>query len=224
MKISIIVPVLNEAETITATLQHLQKCRQQGHEVIVVDGGSEDDTIARANALVDKVLVSRCGRALQMNAGAERASGEGLVFLHADTLLPANACARLIDIFEQGKQWGRFNVRLSGQYWFFRVIETMMNLRSCFTSIATGDQAIFVLKSVFSKVGGFPEIELMEDIVLCRKLRSSSRPVCLKDRVITSSRKWESNGIMHTVFLMWRLRLMYFFGVPADKLARLYYR
>jgi rSAM/selenodomain-associated transferase 2 len=223
MKVSIIVPVLNEEETITSALQHLQTYRQQGHEVIIVDGGSDDNTVARTHGLVDKILKSKCGRAFQMNTGAEYASGEVLLFLHADTVLPAKACLLITDIIAKGKEWGRFDVRLSGQSWLFRIIERMMNLRSYLTSIATGDQAIFVRKSLFSKIGAYPEIQLMEDVALCRKLRNRNKPACLKDRVITSSRKWESNGIIRTVIFMWRLRLMYYLGVPADTLARKYY-
>lgn len=224
MKVSIIVPVLNEEETIASTLQHLQVFRQQGHEVVVIDGGSNDDTIARTYGLVDKVLKSKRGRAYQMNTGAEYAHGDSLLFLHADTLLPAGACSLVNNVILSGGDWGRFNVRLSGSSWIFRIIETMMNWRSGMTSIATGDQAIFVRKKLFNKIGGFPGIELMEDIVLSRKLRNVSKPVCIKDCVITSSRKWESNGVIRTVVLMWRLRLMFYFGVAANDLAKQYYR
>lgn len=224
MKVSIIMPVLNEEEAIVSTLQKLQVYRRQGHEVIIVDGGSGDDTIARTHGLVEKILKSKCGRAFQMNTGAEYASGEILLFLHADTVLPSDACSLITSIISNGKDWGRFNVRLSGKSWLFRIIENMMNWRSCATSIATGDQAIFVRKSLFLNVGAYPGIRLMEDIVLCRKLRNYSKPACIKDRVITSSRKWESNGIIRTVFLMWRLRLMYSLGASADTLARKYYR
>jgi rSAM/selenodomain-associated transferase 2 len=224
MKISIIIPVLNEEESITSTLQNLQGYRQQGHEIIVVDGGSNDDTIARAHGLADQMLKSKSGRAFQMNTGAEYASGDVLLFLHADTLLPKNSCSLIGNVIDRGAEWGRFDVRLSGRLWGLRIIEQMMNWRSCLTSIATGDQAIFVRRPLFLKVGAYPGIQLMEDIVLSRKLRNCSKPACIKERVTTSSRKWENNGIISTVFLMWRLRLMYFLGVPADKLAKLYYR
>lgn len=224
MKVSIIIPVLNEASTISDALKSLQQYRQQGHEVIVVDGGSKDDTVSCARELADQVIKSECGRALQMNAGANIARQEILLFLHADTVLPEGACDLIINALSSGYLWGRFDVRLSGKNWTFRFIERMMNWRSRFTSIATGDQAIFVQKKLFLDVGEYPEIKLMEDIALSKKLRKHKKPVCLKNRVITSSRKWENNGVVRTVLLMWRLRLMYFFGVSPDKLARLYYR
>jgi rSAM/selenodomain-associated transferase 2 len=224
MSISIIIPVLNEEETIENTLHSLQACRKQGHKIIVVDGGSHDDTMARTNGLADQILKSKCGRAFQMNTGAEHADGDVLLFLHADTVLPADACSTITDIIHEGMNWGRFDVHLSGKSWLFRVIEKMMNWRSCLTSIATGDQAIFVRRSLFWEVGGYPGIQLMEDIVLSRKLRNCCKPACLKSCVTTSSRKWESNGILRTVLLMWRLRLMYSLGVPASKLAKQYYR
>lgn len=224
MNVSIIIPVLNEEETIESTLQGLQVYREQGHKIIVVDGGSHDDTMARTHGLADQILKSKCGRAFQMNTGSEHTDDDVLLFLHADTVLPDKGCLIISDTIESGMDWGRFDVRLSGKSWLFRIIEKMMNWRSCLTSIATGDQAIFVRRSLFWEVGGYPGIQLMEDIVLCRKLRHHSRPACIKECVTTSSRKWESNGILRTVFLMWRLRLMYSLGVPANKLAKQYYR
>ena len=218
MKLSIIIPVFNEAENIAATLERLQNYRQQGHELIVVDGGSRDNTIEHTQGLVDQLLISKPGRALQMNIGAELAKGDVLVFLHADTQLPDAADTLIIDAINQGQQWGRFNVRLSGQHILFRVIEIMMNWRSCLTGIATGDQVIFVQRAVFEQVGAYPEIKLMEDVELSKRLKSFGKPACIKQRVITSSRKWEKNGIIKTVMLMWRLRLLYFFGTSPDKL------
>ncbi len=221
---SIIIPVLNEEDTVVSTLLRLQDARKHGHKVIVVDGGSHDDTVARSHGLIDQILKSNCGRAFQMNTGAEHADDEVLLFLHADTVLPDGGCSIITRVIGEGREWGRFDVRLSGKSWLFRVIEKMMNWRSCLTSIATGDQAIFVRKSLFWEVGGYPGIQLMEDVVLSQKLRNHSKPACIKTCVTTSSRKWESNGILRTVFLMWRLRLMYALGVPADKLAKQYYR
>ena len=224
MKLSIIIPVFNEAENIASTLEQLQVYRQQGHEVIIVDGGSRDNTVDCVQGMADQLLISKPGRAMQMNIGAEQAQGEVLVFLHADTQLPDSADTLIIKAIEQGAQWGRFNVCLSGQHILFRLIENMMNWRSCLTGIATGDQVIFVRRTLFEKVGAYPEIKLMEDIALSKKLKAVGKTACIKQRVTTSSRKWEKNGIVRTVLLMWRLRLLYFFGVSPNKLHAKYYQ
>ena len=222
-RISVVIPALNEAENILATLQALQPLRGRGHEVIVVDGGSSDRTRELALPLADQVISAPRGRGRQMNAGAAQAQGAILWFLHADTVAGSNAdeaiCQALVG---SGRDWGRFNVRLSGKHLLLRVVETMMNLRSCLTGIATGDQGIFVQRALFEAVGGFPELPLMEDIALCRRLRHHSRPVCLRHRLTTSSRRWDEKGIIRTVALTWWLRLAYFFGADPARLARWY--
>jgi len=222
MKISIIVPVLNEAEHIVHTLMPLRQYRNQGHEVIVIDGGSDDESIAVAEPYVDRVLRGEKGRASQMNHGIEAAQGDVLLFLHADTRLPVDSAAKVINAIEDGYFWGRFNVRLSGDRFLYRIIERMMNLRSCITGVATGDQAIFVSRESIQIVGDYPGLPLMEDVVFSKRLRSLGWPACVKSRVITSSRRWEDNGILPTLLLMWRLRLLFFLGVPAEKLAKQY--
>jgi rSAM/selenodomain-associated transferase 2 len=222
MKVSIVIPVLNEAGHIVNTLQSLQPSRSQGHELIVVDGGSADDTAALSEPYADRVLHAGTGRALQMNRGIEAADGDVLLFLHADTWLPADAIAKITAVLEDGYFWGRFNVRLSGKHILLRVIEHMMNLRSCVTGIATGDQAIFVSRECIDIVGRYPELPLMEDVVFSKRLRSLGWPACLRQPVVTSSRRWEEKGVLRTVLLMWRLRLLFFFGVPAEKLAQQY--
>ncbi len=219
---SIIIPVFNEASAIPQTLQRLQPSRQRGVEIIVVDGGSSDGTPKLAKLLADHVLSASKGRAQQMNRGAQRAAGEYLLFLHADTRLPDHWLSRLSDVCERSAAWGRFDVRLSGRRWLLRVIETMMNWRSRVTGIATGDQAIFVRRELFERVGGFPDIALMEEIVLSRRLKNCAAPVCLRDKVVTSSRRWEKNGMIKTILLMWWLRLRFFFGADPDRLARIY--
>ena len=195
---------------------------KEGHELIIVDGGSVDNTLVIAYEITDKVVVSKAGRALQMNSGADIASGEVLLFLHADTLLPDNALQTIIDLFQKKNYWGRFNVRLSSNKNIYRLIERLMNLRSCLTSIATGDQAIFIERNLFDRVGRFPEIALMEDVAISKQLKKIVKPVCLKQKVITSSRRWETKGVVSTVLLMWKLRLYYFFGMSPDKLKQLY--
>lgn len=222
MKISIIIPVLNEEKNLSIALSHLQNFRQLGHEVIIVDGGSSDNTLVFAHQTADTVIISRAGRALQMNSGAAVASGDILLFLHADTVIPAKAAETLLALSHRKDLWGRFDIRLSSNKIVFRLIERLINLRSRLTSIATGDQAIFIAADLFDRVAGFPEIALMEDIELSRRLRKISSPVCLRQQVITSSRRWETRGVVITVLLMWKLRLLYFFGVSSDKLKQMY--
>lgn len=223
MQLSIIVPVLNEAENLSAFLQTLQPLRQNDHQLIIVDGGSVDDSLAVATPWSDRVLQSAAGRARQMNAGAQQAGGDWLLFLHADSRLPQPFTEWTEQIFHCTHGWGRFNVRLSGQRTMFRVIESCINWRSRLTAIATGDQAIFVRRELFEALGGFVDEPLMEDVELCRRLRKVSRPLCLKQPVTTSSRRWEAGGVWRTVFLMWELRLRYFLGAQPAELAQRYY-
>jgi rSAM/selenodomain-associated transferase 2 len=222
VKLSVVVPVLNEELNLSRITSHLRSVIEQGHEVIIVDGGSTDNTLTIAYEITDTVIISKKGRALQMNSGASIASGKVVLFLHADTLLPENV-AEIISAACVGESfWGRFDVRLSNNKYVYRLIECMMNMRSSLTSIVTGDQAIFIEKSLFDRIGGFPEIALMEDIEISRRLKKISKPVRLKSRVVTSSRRWERNGVFATVFLMWKLRLYYFFGVSPEKLNQMY--
>ncbi|MCP5357550.1 MAG: TIGR04283 family arsenosugar biosynthesis glycosyltransferase [Pseudomonadales bacterium] len=222
-KISIIIPVLSEPEALRQHLPALQALRHDGHELIVVDGGSDEDSRQVCASLVDVWQPSAAGRAVQMNAGAALATGDILLFLHIDTLLPEDAMTLLQARFaEQSVLWGRFDVRLSGRRVMFRVIESAMNLRSRLTGVATGDQAIFVRRETFARVGGFPAIPLMEDIALSKLLRKRAWPLCLKARVMTSSRRWERHGVWRTMALMWRLRLLYVLGVSPSTLHAMY--
>ncbi len=221
--ISMIVPVLNEAALIVQTLSALQPLRVAGHEVILVDGGSDDATITLSEPVVDRIIRSSRGRSRQMNAGSKVARGEVLLFLHADTSLPEGADKLIIDgLNQQGKSWGRFDVRLSGRHFLLRITEWLMNWRSRLTGVTTGDQGIFVQRKLFEAVGGFPEIDLMEDIALSKTLKRQGRPLCLWHRVLTSSRRWEKNGIFRTIVLMWFLRLAYLLGADARSLAQFY--
>lgn len=223
--LSIIVPTLNEGGILESTLRDLLPLRHRGHEVLVVDGHSEDGTAALAAGQADKVLISEPGRALQMNAGARAAGGEVLLFLHADTHLPPAADRLVFEALKRrGVQWGRFDVRLSGAHWMFPIISWAMNVRSRLTGIATGDQAIFVRRQVFEAVGGFPLQPLMEDIRLSRRLKRHGHPACLRQPVLTSSRRWDDQGVLRTVFLMWRLRAAYALGASPQDLVRRYYQ
>ena len=215
--VSIIIPVLNESAAIVPTLQRLAALRERGAEVIVVDGDSTDDTRALAEPLCDRLVLSERGRGVQMNRGAAEAIGEVLLFLHGDTVLPTEADSALKAFLVSDRAWGRFDVRLSGNRPVFRLIASMMNLRSRLTGIATGDQGIFVRRGIFEKQGGFREIPLMEDIEFCRRLRRVSRPFCISESVVTDSRRWEQHGTWRTIWLMWRLRWRYWRGAdPAD--------
>jgi rSAM/selenodomain-associated transferase 2 len=222
MTLSIIVPVLDEAGGIESTLTALAPYRVRGCELIVVDGGSRDGTIALASPLADRALKAPRGRAAQMNAGASVARGDVLLFLHADTKLPENADSLIPDTLAlSGRVWGRFDVRFD-QNGIMPLIAIMMNLRSRLTGIATGDQAIFVARAAFESIGGFPVQPLMEDIALSSRLCRLSRPAFIRARVTTSARRWRKQGILRTVILMWRLRLAYFLGVDPARLARHY--
>jgi rSAM/selenodomain-associated transferase 2 len=222
-KLSIIMPVLNEGERIAEALASLFDLRALGTEVIIVDGGSSDATVERAKLHADLVILAARGRALQMNVGAEKASGDVLLFLHADTRLPADVSDLVLNGLEKsGRVWGRFDVKIDGSSPLLPMIAWFMSLRSRLTGIATGDQAIFVRRDSFRSVGGFPAIALMEDIALSKRLKRLGKPLCLRQRVTTSGRRWEKNGVLNTMVLMWRLRLAYFFGADPQELARQY--
>lgn len=206
-----------------ANLEALADARNCGVEVIVADGGSADETVKRTNGLCDQVIAAPRGRASQMNAGAAAASGDILLFLHADTRLPAGGLevvmARMAD---EGVRWGRFDATIESTAQMLNVVAAMINFRSRWTGIATGDQAIFVRRDLFMAVGGYPDIPLMEDIALSKTLKSLGPPLCLREKVITSGRRWEKHGIWRTIWTMWRLRAAYFFGADPVKLARQY--
>lgn len=220
--ISIIIPVVNEATVIEKTLRPLQPMRERGVEIIVVDGGSSDQTRELSLPYIDRWVKSdSVGRALQMNRGAELARAEVLWFLHADTQVPEESDQTILQALQK-QLWGRFNVRLSGDRMLLRLVEMMMNLRSCWSGIATGDQGIFLSRSLFLELGGFPEIPLMEDVAISRELRKRGRPLCIRQRVVTSSRRWEERGVIKTILLMWGLRFGYWAGVSPQRLARMY--
>lgn len=222
--VSVIVPTLNESAQIATTLSALRDLRRAGHEVILVDGGSEDGTRDIATPWVDRVLLGPAGRAVQQNAGALEARGDTLLFLHADTVIPPEAMAEFLDGFPASRRvWGWFDVTLNGSHFMFRVVETLMNARARLSRITTGDHAIFVKRAAFERVGRYPEIPLMEDVAISRLLKGEGRPYCPDRPIVTSSRRWEEKGILRTILLMWRLRLAYALGADPRRLARSYY-
>lgn len=221
--LSIIIPTLNEAMAIVGLLDSLAPLRAAGGELILADAGSQDGTSELARGRVDQVVMSPRGRAAQMNAGAAAARGDLLVFLHADTWVPVETLRRLPELLSRsGRRWGRFDVRIAGHHPLLPVIAWSMNRRSRLTGIATGDQTLFMTRDLFEQVGGYPDIALMEDIAISRRLKRMGRPFCLGERVVTSGRRWESRGVIRTILLMWSLRLSYLLGVQPTTLARWY--
>lgn len=223
--LSIVVPVLNEADQVAQRLALLAPLRARGAEVIVVDGGSQDRTAELAFTGADQVVTAPRGRASQMNAGAAASHATHLVFLHADTVLPPDADRLIATALATGthpRVWGRFDVHIEGQLRGLRMVAAFMNARSRLTGIATGDQGLFMTRAAFDAVGGFPPIALMEDVAMSRRLRALGRPACLRDKVRTSGRRWEQHGLWRTIVLMWRLRLAFFLGASPDQLALRY--
>jgi rSAM/selenodomain-associated transferase 2 len=220
-RLTIVLPVLNEAAIVVAALQSLAPLRARGAEIIVADGGSHDGTARLAEPLADRIITVRRGRGAAMNAGAALGTGDALLFLHADTALPDSA-DRLIDAALARRAWGRFDLRIAGRHPLLAVIARLINWRSRATGIATGDQAIFVSRKAFEAVGGFPDLPLMEDIAISRRLKRLCPPFCIATPAVTSGRRWERNGVLSTILLMWRLRLSYYLGVEPALLAKLY--
>ena len=221
--ITFIVPVLNEARRIQQTLERLTPAVERGAEVIVVDGGSEDGTERRVQALGLSCVRARRGRAHQMNAGARAARGRWLAFLHADTVAAPPVLHRLMHIaVTETPGWGRFDVRIDDDATLFRIIEFSMNLRSRLTSVTTGDQLMFVHRELFERVKGFPPIALMEDVALSTSLRRHCAPLCCREQVVTSARRWQRGGPLRTMALMWWLRARYALGADPEVLARAY--
>ncbi|HEX9454412.1 MAG TPA: TIGR04283 family arsenosugar biosynthesis glycosyltransferase [Candidatus Binatia bacterium] len=221
MNVSVIIPVLNEAKVIAATLDALMGLKPA--EVILVDGGSADRTRAIAERYNINIITSEPGRACQMNRGARDASGEVLLFLHADTHLPFSAFDDVATaLSNRACVGGRFDVELEGDHWLLPLVARLISYRSRLTKIATGDQALFVRREVFARMGGFQEIPLMEDIAFCRTIKRLGSVACLRSRVVTSARRWEADGVWRTIFRMWTLKLLYFAGVSPLRLKQFY--
>lgn len=222
MNLSIIVPMLNEAAQLPGLFAHLLPYQRAGCEVIFADGGSSDGSAKLVALAGFDVVRSERGRARQMNAGAAVAQGDVLLFLHADTRLPQGAAQHVMRALQRECYWGRFDVCITGKPFMLRVIGRLMNWRSRLTGIATGDQAIFMRRIVFERLRGYPDQPLMEDVEMCKRLKTFSRPACVRHCVTTSGRRWETRGVWRTILLMWRLRWAYWRGTDAAELARLY--
>lgn len=220
--VAIVVPMRNEIAIVPDLIEHLQHWRVRGCEVLVVDGGSTDGSADAVRRAGFEVVESLPGRALQMNTGAASAVADVVLFLHADTRLPDDADRMVAAAVGCGRLWGRFDVHILGKPVMLRLVSTLMNLRSRWTGIATGDQAMFVRRETFLALGGFPQQPLMEDIELSRRLRALSPPACIATKAQTSGRRWEVKGVWRTIVLMWSLRLAYWLGAPAERLARDY--
>lgn len=221
--LSIIIPCLNEADTIADALNALVPLRARGVEVVVVDGGSSDATVSQARPLADQVITATRGRAMQMNAGAAQAHGDVLLFLHADCRLPERADGLITDGMNRAhKTWGRFDVALTGTSAMLGKVATLMNWRSRLTGVSTGDQGLFVTRTLFEAAGRFPQIPLMEDVAITKSLKRYGAPLNLRHRMTVSGRRWEKHGVLRTILLMWRLRLQYWLGADPGKLARIY--
>ena len=222
--LSVVIPTLNEAAAIVATLSSFQALRHTGTvEVILVDGGSKDETTSVGGPLVDQLLTAQRGRAAQMNKGVAHAEGDYVLFLHADTNMSERQLRALITRLAPGCiVWGRFDVRIDAPHVLLRVVEWLVNWRSRLTGIATGDQAIFIRRSTLVDLGGFADLPIMEDIELTSRLRRIARPTCLHERVQTSARRWLQHGIVRTIVLMWLMRAAYACGVSPQRLKRWY--
>jgi rSAM/selenodomain-associated transferase 2 len=221
MRISVIIPVLNEEKAIGPALAALTALKP--HEIIVVDGGSGDRTREIGAQAGAKVLLSGAGRARQMNRGALEATGDVLLFLHADTRLPASALRDIAAALGEPRYvGGRFDVELDSDRWLLKVVGRMISYRSRVTKVGTGDQALFVRRETFGELDGFPDMPLMEDIAFCRRLKQLGEVACLKSKVVTSARRWETDGVWRTIFRMWALKLFYLAGVSPARLKRFY--
>ena len=221
MNISVIVPVLNEEKTIATTLEALVTLAP--YEIIIVDGGSADRTRELAGQFQVKVISSDRGRGRQMNRGASKASGDVLLFLHADTRLPASALNDIkAALGEPRYLGGRFDVELAGAHWLLPLVGRLISYRSRISKVATGDQALFVRRQVFERIRGFPDMPLLEDVAFCRTLKRLGEVACLRSRVVTSARRWEVDGVWRTIFRMWIIKLLYLVGVSPARLKQFY--
>jgi len=220
-QVSVIIPTLNEAARIAGLLSSLRVLPDI--EIILVDGRSQDRTVEMAEALASRVLVTAPGRARQMNEGARYATGEVFLFLHADTRLELSAFAQLTSALSDSTiVGGAFSLSLDSRRWELRLIAAVTNLRARLFSLPYGDQAIFVRRVVFEKIGGYAELPLMEDFEFMRRLRRHGRTVILSAKAVSSARRWEKEGIVYTTLRDWVIALLFLFGVSPVALAKWY--
>jgi len=218
---SFIIPVLNEADRIPRVLERLRR-DFPGSQLIVVDGGSRDASVALALRGADAVLLGDTGRARQMNLGAAGAEGEWLCFLHVDTL-PEFSATDLSAALAGDARWAFCRVRLASSRRSLAVVSWFMNRRSRLTAVATGDQLLMVRRDLFAAAGGFADIPLMEDVEICKRLRRQAPPRALALQVASSGRRWEEQGVLATILRMWALRLAFWLGVSPARLWQHYY-
>lgn len=222
--ISIVIPVLDEEQNLIKQKKLLSYLIKQGHEIIVVDGGSRDLSMTIAKQIGCQTIATKSSRGYQLHSGALKSNNEILLFLHADTFLPNNAVELICkSLNTSSKHWGRFAIKFSNSSPVFKAIAWFMNIRSSLTGVVTGDHAIFTKRKSYFKCGGFSDFIIMEDISFSNRMKSLSRPICLPEYVVTSSRKWEKQGTLKTIFTMCKLRLLFFIGIPTEKLAKFYY-
>tara|TARA_B100000809_G_scaffold256214_2_gene295854 strand:+ start:1603 stop:2289 length:687 start_codon:yes stop_codon:yes gene_type:complete len=223
MRLSIVIPVLNDGQRLEHTLTQLQSLKSHAVELIVVDGGSVDNSVDIAEALAHKVVISAAGRALQMNTGAQLSQSEYLLFLHADSQLPVTILQSLDSWYLSTEKWGFFKLQFDDNRWPYRMIASAINWRSSLTRVSSGDQCQFFRREFFEQLGGFPNLALMEDIAISKLARRDIRPCIGSSHVLTSARRWQAHGWVKTIVFMWSCRLAYCIGVPTTWLAKMYY-
>lgn len=227
MKISVIIPVLHEGQAINAVISSIKTAADGVPcEMIAVDGDAAGSTIKHITHAEVITIIAPRGRAVQMNAGATRAGGDVLLFLHADTLLPPKALVKIVEALSDDRfVGGAFDLAIQNRRWIFRAIGKAASFKHRLTRVPYGDQAIFVRRICFDALGGYPEIPLMEDVALMKRVKQQGgRIVILRQTVQTSPRKWETEGVLYTIFRNWTIQALYLFGVPAERLEKYYYK
>ncbi|MDX8381892.1 MAG: TIGR04283 family arsenosugar biosynthesis glycosyltransferase [Ghiorsea sp.] len=218
--LAIVIPVYNEVKVLPKALKSLQELNVD--ELVFVDGGSTDGTQQVIEEAGFVCLQSEAGRAKQMNMGSESTISKIILYLHIDTSLSSSDISNIKKSYKHGYSSGRFNIKFTNGSITYRIISFFINMRSRFTKVSTGDQGIFVTRKAYEQVGGIPDLKLMEDVAFTKALKRVGRVACLSDNLVTSSRRWENHGVMKTVWLMWKLRFLFWLGVDSNKLSQMY--